>query len=71
MKAQNNLYGEAMALDNMARMYENISNNQKAYETLQAVSFHIIVCTCLSIQSCVCVFVWYGENRILNKTTKN
>lgn len=38
MKAENNLYGEAMALDNVARTYEYMANMSKACEALEAVS---------------------------------
>ena len=38
MKSQNNLYGEAMALDGIARTYEYMANITKACETLEMVS---------------------------------
>lgn len=38
MKSQNNLYGEAMALDGVARTYEYMANITKACETLETVS---------------------------------
>jgi len=38
MKSQENLYGEAMALDNLARTYEYMANVSQAYQSLEAVS---------------------------------
>ena len=38
MQSQNNLYGEAMALDSVARTYEYMANITKACETLDMVS---------------------------------
>ena len=38
MKSQENAYGEAMALDNLARTYEYMANVTKAYESLESVS---------------------------------
>ena len=38
MKADNNVYGEALALNNLARTYEYMANLAKASETLEAVS---------------------------------
>jgi hypothetical protein len=38
MQSQSNLYGEAMALDGIARTYEYMANITKACETLDTVS---------------------------------
>lgn len=38
MKTESNLYGQALALDNLARTYEHLANLAKAAETLEAVS---------------------------------
>lgn len=38
MREQNNIYGEAMALDGVARTYEYMANMSKACETLETVS---------------------------------
>lgn len=38
MRSQNNLYGEAIALDNVARNYEYMANITKACEALEMVS---------------------------------
>lgn len=38
MRAQKNLYGEAIALNNVARTYEYMANITKACETLETVS---------------------------------
>lgn len=38
MRSQNNLQGEAMALDSVARTYEYMANITKACETLETVS---------------------------------
>ncbi len=38
MKKENNLYGQALALKNLARTYEHVANLAKAAETLESVS---------------------------------
>lgn len=38
MQAEGNLYGEAMALDSVARTYEYMANMSKACDSLEAVS---------------------------------
>ncbi len=38
MKGENNLYGQALALNNLARTYEHLANLAKAAEALEAVS---------------------------------
>ncbi len=38
MKRENNLYGQALALNNLARTYEYLANLAKAGEALEAVS---------------------------------
>ncbi len=43
LRSQNNLYGEAMALDNIARTYEYMANMSKACETLEAVSSQFMI----------------------------
>ena len=38
MKAENDLYGQALALSNIAKTYEYMANLSKACETLEMVS---------------------------------
>ena len=48
MRSHNDLYGEALGLDNMARTYEYMANVSKACETLETVS------CCDMTHSCAC-----------------
>ena len=46
MKKVNNLYGQALALNNLARTYEHSANLAKAAETLEAVSLYMYNAIC-------------------------
>ncbi len=56
MKGENNLYGQALALNNLARTYEHLANLAKAAEALEAVSQQQInVLPMTQNGTCICI----------------